>query len=49
MHLYGKNIENISQNVWKTNGLNLYCIIEVVNPFSYNQNFVPPKNFVPGL
>ena len=40
MRLYGENIKNsVSQNVFKTNGYNLQCIIKVANPFSYNQNF----------
>ena len=42
MHLYGENIENsVSQNVLKTNGWNLQCMIKVVTTFSYNKNFVP--------
>ena len=42
MHLYGETIENsVSQNVLKTSGWNLQCMIKVANPFSYNQNFVP--------
>ena len=41
MHLYEENIEkSFSQNVLKTNGWNLQCMIEVANPFSYNQNIV---------
>ena len=32
MHLYGKNIEKLfSENLLKTNGLNLQCMITVVN------------------
>ena len=42
IHLYGENIEKLfSQNVLKIKGGNLQCKIEVANPFSYNQNFVP--------
>ena len=42
MHLYWENVEkSFSQNVLKTNGWNLQCVIKVVKHFSYNQNFVP--------
>ena len=45
-----KNEENaeksFSQNVLKTNGWNLLCIIKVEKPFSYNQNFIPQGLFV---
>ena len=42
MHLYGENVEkSFSQNILKTNGWNLQCVIKVVKYFSYNQNFVP--------
>ena len=43
-NLYGENVEkSFSQNVLKTNGRNLQCIIKVVKLFShsYSQNFVP--------
>ena len=41
MQLYGENVEKFfSQNVWKTNGCNLQCVIKVVKYFSNNQNFV---------
>ena len=41
MHLYGENIEkSFSQNVLRTNGWNLQCVIKIVKQFSYNQNFV---------
>ena len=33
--------KSFSQNILKTNGQNLQCMIQVANPFSYNQNFVP--------
>ena len=37
MNWYGKNIEKtVSQNVFKTYGWNLQCMIKVANPFSYN-------------
>ena len=40
--MYGENVENLfSQNVLKTYGWNLQCMIKVVKFFSYNQNFVP--------
>ena len=40
--LYVGNVEkSFSQNVLKTNGWNLQCMIKLVKRFSYNQNFVP--------
>ena len=43
LHLYGEHIEkSFSQNVLKTNGWNLQCMIRVANPFSYNKNCVLP-------
>ena len=33
--------KSVSQNVFKTYGWNLKCVIKVVNPFIYIQNFVP--------
>ena len=42
LHLYGENIENsVSQNVLKTNGWSLQCMIKVANTFRHNKNFVP--------
>ena len=42
MHLYGENVEkSFSQNVLKTNDLNLQYVIKVVKHFSCNQKFVP--------
>ena len=36
------NVEkSFSQNVLKTNSLNLQCVTKVVKHFSYTQNFVP--------
>ena len=47
MHLYEENIEkSFSHDVLKTNGWNLQCMINVANPLSYNQNFVP-RGYLP--
>ena len=41
------NIEkSVSQNVLKTIGRNLQCMIKVANPFSKNKNFVP-RGYLP--
>ena len=49
MHLYEENIEkSFSQNLIKTNGWDLQCIIKVANPFCYNQKFVP-RGYLPLL
>ena len=40
-HIYGENVEkSFSQNILKTNGWNLQCMMKVVKCFSYNGNFV---------
>ena len=42
IYYYGENFEkSFSQNVLKTDGLNLQCLIKVVKLIIYNQNFVP--------
>ena len=39
--VWGNVEKSFSQNVWKTYGGNLQCVIKVVKHFSYNQYFVP--------
>ena len=47
MHLYGENIEkSFFQNVFKTNGWNLQCVIKVVEHFSY-KTFCPLRVIFP--
>ena len=41
MYLYWNVEKSFTQNVLKTNGWNLQCVIKVVNHFSSNKNFVP--------
>ena len=36
---YGENEKSFSENVLKTTGWNLQCMIKVSNSFSYNENF----------
>ena len=40
IHLFGENVEKLfSQNVLKSNGKILKCMIKEVKLFSYHQNF----------
>ena len=42
IHLYGENVEkSYSQNVLKTYGWKVQCMIKVIKLFSNNQNLVP--------
>ena len=46
-HLYWENVKkSFSQNVWKTYGWNLQCVIKVVKRFSYNKKKIVPWGYV---
>ena len=41
-HLYGENVEQIIyQNILKTYGWNLQCLIRIAKPFSYSKKMFP--------